>query len=118
MVVEAENSAGELARSLISRTKVELKNSQSQRQLLELIQTIVIYKFPQLSYEEIEEMLNLEEIKQTKIYQDAKEEGKLEQKLEMIPLLQELGLTVEQIAQRLEIEENLVRQHIQSGNTK
>jgi predicted transposase/invertase (TIGR01784 family) len=70
-------------------------------------------------------MLNLKEIKQTKVYQDAKSEGKtegieqgiqqgirqgkLEQKIAMISLLQELGLTVEQIAQRLEIEESLVR---------
>ena len=45
-------------------------------------------------------------------FQDAKEEGKLEQKLVMIPLLQELGLTIEQIAQRLEISENLVRENI------
>jgi len=57
-------------------------------------------------------MLNLQEIKQTRVYQDAKEEGKLEQKIAMIPLLQELGLTMDQIAQRLEISENLVRENI------
>ena len=51
-------------------------------------------------------MLNLQEIKQTRVYQDARaegkaegiEEGKLEQKLAMIPLLQELGLNIKQIA--------------------
>jgi predicted transposase/invertase (TIGR01784 family) len=70
-------------------------------------------------------MLNLEEIKQTRVYQDAKaegkaegieqglERGKLEQKTAMIPLLQELGLTISQIAQRLEIEEELVRENLQ-----
>ena len=62
-------------------------------------------------------MLNLQEIKQTRVYQDAKEEGIqqgiLRQKLAMIPLLQELGLTIEQIAQRLEISENLVRENIE-----
>ena len=62
-------------------------------------------------------MLNLQEIKQTRVYQDAKEEGiqqgKLEQKLAIIPLLQELGLTIEQIAQRLELSENLVRENIE-----
>jgi predicted transposase YdaD len=49
-------------------------------------------------------------------FQDAKlegiEQGKLEQKIAMIPLLQELGLTIEQIAQRLEIEANLVRENL------
>ena len=60
-------------------------------------------------------MLNLQEIKQTRVYQDAKLEGsqpgKLEQKLEMIPLLRELGLSIKQIAQRLEIEEKIVREN-------
>jgi predicted transposase YdaD len=114
LVVEPESQAGELARNLIERTKQELEDSQSQKQLLELIETIVIYKFPQLSYQEIETMLNLKEIKQTRVYQDAKLEGKLEQKIAMIPLLQELGLNIEQIAQRLEIEENLVRENLKS----
>ena len=50
-----------------------------------------------------------------------KEEGKLEgiqqgmlrQQLAMIPLLQELGLNIEQIAKILEISENLVRENIE-----
>ena len=61
-------------------------------------------------------MLNLEEIKQTRVYQDAKSEGiqqgKLEQKLAMIPLLKELGLNIEQIAQRLELSEETVRENL------
>ena len=112
LVVEPENNAGELARNLITRTEQEVLNTQTQKQLQELIETIIIYKFPNLTYEEIETMLNLQEIKQTRVYQDALEEGKLKQKLATIPLLQELGLTVKQIAQRLELEEEIVRQYI------
>lgn len=116
LVVEDQSSAGELARNLIERTKSELEESPRQKQLIELIETIVIYKFPRLTYQEIETMLNLAEIKQTQVYQDAKEEGieqgKLEQKIAMIPLLLELGLNISQIAQRLEIEESLVRENI------
>jgi predicted transposase/invertase (TIGR01784 family) len=116
LVVEPENQAGELARNLIERTQQELADAINQKQLLELIETIIVYKFPLLSYQEIETMLNLEEIRQTRVYQDAKEEGlqqgKLEQKIAMIPLLQELGLNIEQIAQRLEISENLVRENL------
>ena len=124
LVVESEDKAGELARNLLEITKQEVKNNVNQKQLRELIETIIIYKFPKLSYEEIENMLNLQEIKQTRVYQEAKkegiqqgkqegiEEGMLRQKLAMIPLLQELGLTIEQIAQRLEISENSVRENI------
>ena len=121
LVVESEDKAGALARNLITRTKQEVKNTTNQKQLQELIETIIIYKFPKLSSEEIETMLNLQEIKQTRVYQDAKEEGIeegiqqgiLQQKLAMIPLLQELGLTIEQIAQKLEISEDLVRENIE-----
>jgi predicted transposase YdaD len=35
----------------------------------------VVYKFPQLSREEIERMLGLSELKQTKVYQEALQEG-------------------------------------------
>ena len=114
LVVEPEKQAGELARNLITRSKSEVQ--QNQKQLQELIETIIIYKFPKLSYEEIETMLNLQEIKQTRVYRDAKAKGKLEgieqQKLAMIPLLQELGLNTKQIAQKLEISEDLVRANI------
>lgn len=120
LVVEPKNNAGELARNLITRTEQEILDRTNQKQLQELIETIIIYKFPNLTYEEIETMLNLQEIKQTRVYQDAKlegkaegiEEGKLRQKLEMIPLLQELGLTVKQIAQRLALEEEIVNENL------
>ena len=120
LVVEPKNNAGELAKNLITRTEQEILDRTNQKQLQELIETIIIYKFPNLSYKEIETMLNLQEIKQTRVYQDAKSEGKaegkaegkLEQKIEMIPLLQELGLSVEQIAQRLELEEEIVNENL------
>ena len=116
LVVESENQAGTLARNLITRTTNELDDNLKQQQLIELIETIIIYKFPQLSYQEIEKMLNLEEIKKTRVYQDAKEEGiqqgKLEQKISMISSLQKVGLTIEKIAEILELEENIVRKNI------
>ena len=88
----------------------------SQRKVLEFIETIVVYKFPNLSREEIETMLNLNLLKQTRVYQEAKEEGKEEGKLEtqlkMIPILLELGLTIQQIADRLELEVEEVRKFV------
>jgi predicted transposase YdaD len=43
--------------------------------IMELIETIVVYKFPSLSREEIEKMLGLSKLRQTKVYQEALEEG-------------------------------------------
>jgi predicted transposase/invertase (TIGR01784 family) len=54
-------------------------------------------------------MLNLNILKETRVYQEAKEEGKLETKLKMIPIFLELGLTIQQIAERLELDMEEVR---------
>jgi predicted transposase YdaD len=44
----------------------------------------VVYKFPRLSRREIEAMLNLSELKQTRVYQEAKQEGQQEGQLTLL----------------------------------
>lgn len=63
-------------------------------------------------------MLELGELKQTKVYQEAKEEGKLEGKLESIPRLLKLGLSLEQIAEALALDLDIVRQTVQTGSSQ
>jgi len=58
-------------------------------------------------------MLGLSELKQTKVYQEAVEEGELKAKLEMVPVLLELGMTAEQIAARLGLEVSIVNRATQ-----
>lgn len=59
-------------------------------------------------------MLGLSELKQTKVYQEALEEGRLEGelrgKLAAVPLLLEAGMSIEQIAQKLGMDINAVEQ--------
>src|SRR5207302_3821544 len=43
--------------------------------LVELIETVVLYKLPRLSREEIQAMLQVHDIRETRVYQEAKEEG-------------------------------------------
>jgi transposase len=66
---------------------------------LELIQTICVYKFPELTRQEIEKMLNLDALKETRVYQEAKEEGQQSEKRATIERLLALPLGVEQIVQ-------------------
>jgi len=73
----------------------------------------LVYKLPQVSRKDIEAMFSLSDLKQTKVYQEALEEGKLAAKLASIPHLLALGLKVEQIAQALELEIEQVRQTTQ-----
>ncbi|WP_298918541.1 hypothetical protein [uncultured Nostoc sp.] len=58
-------------------------------------------------------MFGSNELKQTRFYQDVFAEGKQEAKLETIPQLLGLGLSIEQIAQALSLDEQVVRQTAQ-----
>ena len=46
--------------------------------MIEFIETVLLYKFPQMSREEVEAMFTLGDLKKTRVYRDAKLEGKLE----------------------------------------
>ncbi|MGF1988548.1 MAG: Rpn family recombination-promoting nuclease/putative transposase [Nostoc sp. ZfuVER08] len=121
LVIDNQDTAITAARQLIDRTRQEINIEPQRRQLLELIETILVYKFPSMSREEIEGMFGLSDLKQTRVYQEAKQEGKLEGKLEgvreaklrMIPLLLRLGLSFEETAKELGLNLEEVQQEIQ-----
>ncbi|MDZ8259956.1 Rpn family recombination-promoting nuclease/putative transposase [Nostoc sp. ChiQUE01b] len=129
LVIEDEDIAINSAKELINRTQQAVNLRLPQKQLLELIETILVYKFPQMSQKEIEAMFGLSELKQTRVYQEAleegkqegeqkgKQEGRLEAKLEAIPKLLALGLTQEQVAQALDLDIAQVQEAAQLGRS-
>lgn len=126
LVIENEDTTITTARELINRTKQVVNLQLPQKQLLELIETILVYKLPNISREEIEAMFGLSELKQTRVYQEAKQEGKeegkqegrFEAKLEAVPKLLALGLSVEQISQVLDLDVAQVQQALQQKPLK
>jgi predicted transposase/invertase (TIGR01784 family) len=112
LIIEREETAVTSARELISQAREQITDATTKREILELIETILVYKFTQLSREEIRQMFNFTEteFKQTRIYQSIKEEGVEEGKLETVPRFLALGLTVEQIAQALRLTVEQVQQ--------
>jgi len=105
LVVEAEATAQQQALELIQKAQ-QLEDEALRRNVLELIETILVYKFTSKSRQEIEAMFGLSDLKKTRVYQEAQEEVKLE----TVPRLLHLGLTVEQIAEALDLDVELVRQ--------
>jgi predicted transposase/invertase (TIGR01784 family) len=75
-----------------------------------MIQTIIIYKFPNMSMEEIQAMFGLSDIQQTKVYQEGVEEGTRREKFRTVPKLLALGLTIQQIAKALGLDVEQVKQ--------
>ena len=110
LVIEPEETAAAKAKELINSAQQQIADAAQGRETIQLIETIIIYKFPRLSRKEIEQMLGLGELKQTKFYQEAFEEGKQQWKLEAVPKLLELGLSIEQIAQALNFDVETVKQ--------
>ena len=90
-----------------------LTNPIEQRDFVELIETLMVYKLPHKSREEIEAMLGLSDLKETKVYQEAKQEGIQEITTKIVPRLQHLGMSVEQIAAAVDMSIDQVQQLIQ-----
>jgi predicted transposase/invertase (TIGR01784 family) len=75
---------------------------------------MLIYKFSTYSRQELEAMFGLTEWRQTRFYQEVKEETKLE----AIPRLLKMGLSVEQIAEALELDIEIVQQAMKTQCVK
>ncbi len=114
LVVENEERSFQLAKQLIEKTRVELTDEIEQVQVLEFIETIVVYKFPLMSREEIENMLNLNLLKETRVYQEAISEGELKTKLKMVEKLLKKGFSIQEVAELLDLDAETVRNAAQS----
>ena len=99
LVVESKKRAPEQARALITRAQRETGDHQLQREIIELVETILVYKFPRISRQELETMLGLGDLKETRFYQEAAHETKVE----AVPRLLKLGLSIEQVAEALDL---------------
>jgi predicted transposase/invertase (TIGR01784 family) len=75
-----------------------------------------------MNREEVENMLNLNLLKETRVYQEAKEEGKIEGKeegkeekaREIISKLLQKGFSIQEVAELLELDTETVRSAVQS----
>ncbi len=78
LIVSKEAQAPELVKNLMERTKTEIEDDNEKQGIIELLETVLLSKFSQLSRQEIEAMFLVSDIKQTRVYQEAKQEGKQE----------------------------------------
>lgn len=113
----AEDGAGAAARELIVRVKGEIGDDALRADLIELIETVIIYKLPRLSREEIQAMLQVQDIRETRVFQEAMEEG-IEKGIEKgiamaIVKMANRNTPVEEIAATLELDVAAVKKVLQ-----
>lgn len=98
--LEEEASLTE-AQHLLTRSHQE-SDPEASRAIIELVTTIIVYKFAQLSRSEVEAMLGLS-LQETRVYQEAKEEGREEGTRSLILLLltQRLGIIPNPLSEQI-----------------
>jgi predicted transposase/invertase (TIGR01784 family) len=77
-------TAGVQAQALVKQARCQVQPQATLQRIIELIETVMVYKFPTLSREDIEQMFSLSELKQTRVYQEALEEGRQEGRQEAL----------------------------------
>ncbi len=101
LFVETPKKTTSLVEKLVNKTRKEVSDESLRRKVLAFIQSIVVNKFPNLSREEIEAMINLgDDIEKTGYYQSVLKQTKLK----VIPTLLKKGCSVEEIAESLELD--------------
>jgi predicted transposase/invertase (TIGR01784 family) len=106
LTIAAEDRAIQAAQHLIEQAQQELDEAFSQRAIIDLVITIMVYKFTQLSREEIEAMLGLS-LEESRVYRDAREEGRIQgqqegrQEGELAIVLRQLNRRVGQLTPEL-----------------
>jgi predicted transposase/invertase (TIGR01784 family) len=109
LIVSKENQSQELVKTLMARTKTEVSNDSERQGIIELLESVLMSKFSQLSRQEIEAMFLVSDIKQTRVYQEAKQEGEQEGRQEG-----ERSLLLRILSKRVG---KLITRHIESINS-
>lgn len=82
LIAAKSQTAGSQAQRLVDLARSQVLAPLEIQEIIEMVETIMVYKFPYLSREEVERMFSLGELRQTKVYQEALQEGRLEGRLE------------------------------------
>jgi predicted transposase YdaD len=76
LIIEPESSATTRAIEIVNSARQQILDVATITEIIQLIETILIYKLPRLSQEEIGKMFELNDLRQTRFFQDVFEEGK------------------------------------------
>ncbi len=74
LILASEKKAPKLARNLAEKIEQET-NTELRDNVVEFIEAVLVYKFPKLTRQEVEAMFTHSDLKKTRVYQDAMQEG-------------------------------------------
>ena len=120
--VTSKRRLAERAQQLIDRASQpqSTRDALTREQAVELVQTIVLYRFPNLSQEELEAMLGLANLKHTRVYQEIQQEvraealqegerkGEQKAKVEVVARMLARDFGIREIAEILDLRSDVV----------
>jgi predicted transposase/invertase (TIGR01784 family) len=116
LIRKTEAEAPTAARELVARARQEIADEALRADLIELIETVIIYKLSRLSREEVQAMLQVHDIRETRVYQEAKaegvEEGIQRERQRLISAMAAGNVPAERIAELLGLDEDVIRKHL------
>jgi len=77
LTIVPQKKAIESAKFLLEQAKTQSTAQLSEQAIIDLVTTIIVYKFSTLNREEVEAMLGIS-LEESRVYQDAKVEGRVE----------------------------------------
>lgn len=99
LIAAQPKAAMERARAMVPRVRKSKLPIPSQRMLLQFIETVIVHQFPKMSREEIEKMLQVTDVRQTRVYQEAREEGLEEARNSIALRMLEKGTSISEVAE-------------------
>lgn len=114
LITSKETEASQKVQTLLESVSREVEETKLRNDIIDVIESIMVYKFPQMSRKEIAGMLGVDDLKQTRFYQEIEQETKLEAVQKML----ESGVDLESIAQWLDLPMDVVREQAnKKGNS-
>ncbi len=103
LTIVKESEAPEQARMLLGRANQEIATAIDRQGIIEIISRIMVYKFTNLSSQEVDEMLDIR-VEETRVYQEAQERNTrsialkmLHKHLDLAMIAEVTGLTIAQL---------------------
>jgi predicted transposase/invertase (TIGR01784 family) len=78
MIAVGPDEALREAQRLVPQVRTSRLPAEFRTRVIQFIETVILYQFPKLSREEIERMLQVTDVRQTRVFQEAREEGREE----------------------------------------
>jgi predicted transposase/invertase (TIGR01784 family) len=100
LILADNNDAVTQVQALLSKTQSQVQTDPKIAAIMDIIETIVVYKFPKLSRDEIKRMFGLSELRETKVYQEGRQEG--EQSLVLRQLTRRIGNVTPELAVKVQ----------------